>query len=252
MERGNNSSGAGKLFVVGLGPGSKNYIVPAAFKAIKKSDIIIGYINYIRLIKDLINGKKIISSGMRGEIERAKIAIEYALHGYNTSLVSRGDPGVYGMAGLVFEICKKMNVNPDIKIIPGITAGNAAAALLGAPLMCDYAVLNLSDLLIPWEKIRTRLISIAKSDLVAVIYNPKSRNRPNYIVETKEIFMNYRDENTPVGVVKDAFYSGEMVSIRKLSDFLEIDIDMRTIVVIGNSLSDVYKGWFYTKRGYKL
>lgn len=252
MERRNGCSSSGKLFVVGIGPGSRDYITPAVIKAIKASDIVVGYENYISLIEDLLNGKKVIKNGMKGEIERVKVAINYVMQGHNTSLISRGDPGVYGMAGLVIELCKRMKISIDVEIIPGITAANAAAALLGAPLMCDYAVISLSDLLVSWEKIRFKLISIAKSDFVAVIYNPKSKKRTEQIKEAKEIFLKYRSPDTPVGVVKDAFSTGETVHISKLSEFLELNIDMRTVVIIGNSISDIYKNWFYTKRGYDL
>ncbi len=252
MERRNGCSSSGKLFVVGIGPGSRDYITPAVIKAIKASDIVVGYENYISLIEDLLNGKKVIKNGMKGEIERVKVAINYVMQGHNTSLISRGDPGVYGMAGLVIELCKRMKISIDVEIIPGITAANAAAALLGAPLMCDYAVISLSDLLVSWEKIRFKLISIAKSDFVAVIYNPKSKKRTEQIKEAKEIFLKYRSPDTPVGVVKDAFSTGETVHLSKLSEFLKLDIDMRTVVIIGNSTSDIYKNWFYTKRGYDL
>ena len=250
MERRNGCSSSGKLFVVGIGPGSRDYITPAVIKAIKASDIVVGYENYISLIEDLLNGKKVIKNGMKGEIERVKVAINYVMQGHNTSLISRGDPGVYGMAGLVIELCKRMKISIDVEIIPGITAANAAAALLGAPLMCDYAVISLSDLLVSWEKIRFKLISIAKSDFVAVIYNPKSKKRDWQINKAQELILEHRDGSTPVAIVTGAMRENQNISFTTLELLDEASINMQTVVFIGSSASLRYLDFLFTPRGY--
>ena len=252
MERSNNSGSPGKLLLVGLGPGSHENMSYAAREALGKSEVIVGYNSYIDLIIDIIADKKIIRNAMKGEVERVEKAIELARNGFVTSIVSRGDPGVYGMAGLALEICRWKEINLDIEIIPGITAANAAAASLGAPLMCDYAVISLSDLLIPWDVIKNRLIKIAESDIVTVIYNPKSKKRDKYIFEAQYIFLNYREARTSVGIVKDALTNNEHVQIAELSNFTDYNIDMRTVIIIGNSYTDIYKNWMFTRRGYKL
>jgi precorrin-3B C17-methyltransferase len=189
---------------------------------------------------------------MTREVERARWAIEAARGGEDTALVSRGDSGVYGMAGLVMEILEKEPPAPPLQIIPGVTAAQAAASALGTPLMCDFAVISLSDLLVSWDTIRLRLEKVAAADLVTVLYNPKSRKRERYIVEARDIFLCHRSPSTPVGIVRQASMADQRVIMSDLAHFTERDIDMLTTVVIGGSMTAVVGAWMITRRGYDL
>ena len=238
--------------MVGIGPGSKEDMSVRALDAVKKSDTIIGYRLYVDLVHDITRGKEIISSAMRKEVERVELAIQEALKGKIVSLISSGDSGVYGMAGLVMEILYKENICLPLEIIPGIPAANAAAALLGAPLMHDYAVISLSDLLTPWETIEKRVKSAAEADFVMVIYNPKSSQRNWQLKKTVEIILKYKNAATPVGVVKNAKREGESIVITTLGKMDQNLIDMMTIVIIGNASSFTFQNYMVTKRGYNL
>src|SRR3990172_9283112 len=222
----NYSRSAGKLYVVGIGPGDKGDITQRAIDALKKSDTVIGYKLYIDLIIDIISNKRIVSSTMRKEVERVELAIQEALNGKVVSIISSGDPGVYGMAGLVLEMVCKENLDLHVEIIPGIPAANAAAAILGAPLMHDYAVISLSDLLTPWETIEKRVKSAAEADFVMVIYNPKSSQRNWQLKKAVEIILKYKNAATPVGVVKNAKREGESIAITTLGKMDQNSIDM--------------------------
>lgn len=236
--------------MVGIGPGSKYEISQRALDALKNSDTIIGYTLYIDLIKDIIGNKHIVASTMRKEIDRVKSAIQETQMGKNVCIISSGDPGVYGMAGLVLEMISKENIHISIEIIPGIPAANAAAAVLGAPLMHDYVVISLSDLLTPWEVIERRVKSAAEADFVIVLYNPKSSQRDWQIEKTAEIILKYKSPSTPVGIVKDVTREGETVVVTTLDKMTSYPIDMTTIIVIGNSTTFLYHNYMITKRGY--
>ncbi|MBE7549213.1 cobalt-precorrin-3b C17-methyltransferase [Candidatus Kuenenia stuttgartiensis] len=238
--------------MVGIGPGSKEDMSVRALEAVKKSDTIIGYRLYVDLLRDITSGKEIISSAMRKEVERVELAIREALKGKIVSLISSGDSGVYGMAGLVMEMLHKENICLPLEIIPGIPAANAAAALLGAPLMHDYAVISLSDLLTPWETIEKRVKNAAEADFVMVIYNPKSSQRNWQLKKTVEIILKYKNAATPVGVVKNAKREGESIAITTLGKMDQNSIDMMTIVIIGNASSFTFQNYMVTKRGYNL
>lgn len=253
----------GKIYVVGTGPGSIEHITPRAQKAIAEADYIVGYGTYLDLIPELLRGKKIISTGMTEEIERCKKAIELANEGKTVSLISGGDPGIYAMAGLVFELLNKMHLDkkldentrqslPYIEIVPGISALNACASRLGAPLMHDFASISLSDRLTPWDIIAKRLESAASSDFVIVLYNPKSKGRVEHINIAVTIIKKYRPPETPVGIVKQAMRQGETVIITDLEHLLEYDIDMQTTIIIGNSHTLIWNGWMITPRGYRI
>lgn len=224
----------------------------ASVNAVLEADTIIGYKTYIRLIKDLVVNKTVITSGMKDEIERVTNAINYARSGNKVALVSSGDPGVYGMAGLAFEICKNKMVNLSIEIVPGVTAANSAAALLGAPLSCDYCVVSLSDLLVPADQIVKRIKGAALADFVTVLYNPAASARRKLIVEARDIFLEYRSPQTPVGVVRNIGRHGESFCITKLETFNEEIVDMVTTVIIGNSQTEKWKGRMINPRGYNL
>jgi precorrin-3B C17-methyltransferase len=238
--------------VVGIGPGNPEHLSNKAIEVLKGSDCIVGYKTYINLITDLIKGKEIIASGMRAEIERATTAIEKAVSGKVVSVISSGDPGVYGMAGLVLEVAKKDNQKIPIEVIPGISSENAAAALLGSPLMHDHVVISLSDLLTPWDLIEKRLRLAAEGDFVIALYNPKSSERKWQIEKAVEILLTHKSPGTPVGIVKDATREGQSVVITNLNEMLTHPIDMSTLVIIGNSTTFVYDDYMVTRRGYKV
>lgn len=243
---------AGKIYVIGIGPGDKEHISDKGKKALALSDVVIGYNTYIELIKDLINNKKIISSQMKKEIERCEIVFKEAEKGKIVALISSGDPGIYGMAGLMLEIMKNKNINIDIEIIPGISSINASASLLGAPIMHDFACISLSDLLTDWKLIKKRLISVSKTDFVICLLNPKSKLRTNQIKEAQKIFIKYKAPSTPVGIVKNAMRKDQKVIVTTLDKMLEHDIDMFTTIIIGNKSTFIFNNKIITPRGYKL
>ena len=238
----------GKVYVVGIGPGLYEHMTEAARCAIEKSDVIVGYSTYLDIISDLIKDKQIDSSGMKKERDRCERALEYAGQGKTVAVVSSGDPGVYGMAGLVLELSKDI----EVEIVPGVSAANAAAAALGAPLMHDYCVISLSDLLTDWELIERRLEAAGMGDFVVALYNPKSKKRIQHIEVARDILLKYKPENTPVGIVKNARRQGEEVVLTNLKDMLNHDIDMFTTVVIGNTNTYIKDQKIVTPRGYKI
>ncbi len=238
--------------MVGIGPGNMENMSIRAVEVIKNSDCVIGYKTYINLIKDLVEGKEVITSGMRSEIERASLAIEKAEVGKVVSVISSGDPGIFGMAGLVLEVAKNSKLKIPVEVVPGIPSENAAAALLGAPLMHDHVTISLSDLLTPWDVIEKRIRLAAEGDFVVVLYNPKSSERKWQIEKTIEILLSRKPSDTPVGIVKSAMRKKQNVIITNLGTVLEHPIDMTTIVIVGNSTTFVYDNYMVTKRGYKV
>ena len=225
-----------------------------AINAIQESDIIVGYNTYIALIKDRIADKEIVGNGMRQEVDRCQKAVDLAVEGHKVAVISSGDPGVYGMAGLVLELIQKIPEvkRPNCEIIPGLTADNTAAAALGAPLMHDYAVISLSDLMTPWEQIQKRARLAAEGDFVIAIYNPKSRGRTTYLDQIRNIILQFRKPGTPVGIVRKAGRPGMNWTISTLEKLPEEDVDMQSTVIIGNSNSYIADGHIITPRGYKL
>lgn len=212
----------------------------------------VGYTRYLASIADLTTGKETIASGMTRELERCRAAVERARDGAIVALVSSGDPGVYGMAGLAIELARKEAPDLAVEIIPGISAANAAAARLGAPLMLDYAVISLSDLLVPWEMIFKRLEAAAIGDFVTALYNPRSKKRVRHLEEAVAIFRRHRPERTPVGIGKAVGTAEERMVLTDLSQLLAQEIDMKSVVLIGNSSSQALGGWFVTPRGYRV
>jgi len=241
-----------KIFVIGIGPGGEEHMTGSAIDAIRRSEVIIGYEPYIELIKRLVIGKIVRKGSMTKEVERCEQAASFAQAGKTTAIISSGDAGVYGMAGIMLEVVNVLGIDIEVEIVPGISAVNAAAASLGAPLMHDFAVISLSDLLTPLPLIANRLKCAAMGDFVTAIYNPKSIKRTEQIAMAREIFLQYRDENTPVGIVKNAKRHGENITITNLTDMLKFEIDMLTIVIIGNSNTYVQNGKMITPRGYKV
>ncbi len=245
------SGGKGILSVVGTGPGSLDYLVPAARQAIDDADIIIGYKTYLALIEAITSTKKILPSAMMQEVDRVKKALRLAEEGYNVALISGGDPGIYAMAGLVYEVARETGTAVEIKVIAGIAALNSCAERLGAPLMHDFATISLSDLLTPWELIEKRINAAAAADFVLVIYNPKSRKRDWQLKKLLEIVARYRKKTTPVGMVKAATRENEEVVLSTLEFFNSDLVDMQTTVIIGNSNSYEWNNRMITPRGYQ-
>ncbi|MFY9503608.1 MAG: precorrin-3B C(17)-methyltransferase [Dethiobacteria bacterium] len=239
----------GKLFVVGLGPGSSAGMSGAAHLALKQSKIICGYTRYVELIRPLYPGKKYLATVMRSEIERCKMAFEAAAE-ETTAMVCSGDAGVYGMAGLLYELSSGYPA-VEIEIVPGVTAAQSGAAILGAPLMQDYAVISLSDLLIPWETIEKRLRGASLGDFVVVLYNPASRKRTEQMKRACDIFLESRSKETICGVVRNIGRNGEQSCILTLGELRHIRVDMLTTVFIGNSQTCLINGKMVTRRGYE-
>jgi precorrin-3B C17-methyltransferase len=254
----------GKLYIVGIGPGHPDLMTVAAQQAILKSEYVIGNTTYLDHIEPLLPGKKVITSSMGEEIARARHALELASGGKTVSIISGGDAGVYGMAGIVLEIAEKDGAGADaemdaevdadtrIQVIPGVTAANAAASILGSPITSDFATISLSDLLTPWEDIEKRISSAAASDFVIVLYNPKSRNRNTNFGRCIEIVRSYRSGSVPVGLVKNAFRDVERAVVTTLERALDYDdfVDMHTTAIIGNSESRIWGERIITPRGY--
>ncbi len=229
-------------------------MTPKARKAIEEAQVVAGYNTYIKLIEKILGGKKIIGRAMMQEVERCHLAIEETLAGQNVAVVSSGDSGVYGMAGLVLEMILDLpeDKRPHFEIIAGVSAVNAAAAILGAPLMNDFAIISLSDLMTPWELIKRRVSSAAAGDFVIALYNPKSKRRVTQLVEVQKILLQFREKNTPVGIVTNAGRLGESKIISTLENFIQEEVNMFSLVIIGNSQTFVKAGFMITPRGYKI
>lgn len=237
--------------MVGIGPGDLDQLTYQARSVLEEVEVIIGYRPYLDLIAPLIVRQTLIASGMTQEVERCQQAVALARAGKSVAVVSSGDPGVYGMAGLVLEL---LGTNPDIpvEIVGGLTAAQAAAACLGAPLMNDFAVLSLSDRLNPWERIIKKVELAALADLVLVLYNPKSKTRVRQIDEVQQVLLRHRAPVTPVGIVRNAKRGESQVTLTNLAEFTTEPIDMFCTVIIGNSQTRVLGKWLVTPRGYAL
>jgi precorrin-3B C17-methyltransferase len=220
--------------------------------AICASDVIVGYRRYLELIADLIPDKDVISSGMTQERQRCALAVEKARAGHTVALISSGDSGIYGMAGLALELADQAAPDLAVEIIPGITSASASAAVMGAPLMLDFAVISLSDLLIPWETIRARLEAVAAADLVVTLYNPRSTKRTWQLTEALDIFRRHRPLSTPVGIGTAVGAPDETVVITDLEHAGEFPVTMRSVVIVGNGSSRIVSGRFVTPRGYDV
>ncbi len=225
-------------------------MTPRAVKALQNSDWIIGYQVYVDLVKDLFPGKQFLASTMTREVERCEAALARALTGATVALVSGGDSGIYGMAGIMLEVLHRSGAAVAVEVIPGLTAASAAAAILGAPLMHDFAVISLSDRLTPWEQIAARIAAAAAADFVICLYNPKSKQRTTQITVAAEIIGGYRDGKTPVGIVRHAGRVGESHDLTTLEQMTAMTIDMFSIVMIGNSRTYIERGRMITPRGY--
>lgn len=240
-----------------LGPGSEDHLTPAARRALEESNLVVGYRTYVDLIKPILRNQEVVATGMRQELERVRVALDRALAGETVSLVSSGDAGIYGMAGLVLEMCRAQGISlspePEgfqITFVPGVPAFAAAGSLLGAPLMHDFAAISLSDLLTPWDVIEKRVRCAAEGDFVINLYNPKSKRRDWQIGRVREILLESRDGSTPVGIVSRATREGEKVAITDLENMLSFPIDMQTVIIVGNSRTFTHGSFMVTPRGY--
>lgn len=245
----------GILYVVGIGPGAQDHATPAALRAIAQAQLVVGYTTYVKLVRHLLDGKEIVRTGMTEEIGRAQAAIERARAGATVALISSGDAGVYGMAGLVFQVLQEMRWkrgdSPELRIIPGMTALNSCASLVGAPLVHDFCSISLSDLLTPWAVIARRIEAAASADFVIGLYNPASGRRTRQIVEAQAIIGRYRQGSTPVALVKSAYRKMQHVVLTDLDRFLDYEIGMLTTVLVGSSNTFVFEGYMVTPRGYR-
>ncbi|MBN2419874.1 MAG: precorrin-3B C(17)-methyltransferase [Deltaproteobacteria bacterium] len=241
----------GKLFVLGIGPGDIDYMTGHTRRLLESSDVIAGYKNYIELIAPFAINKEIISTGMTKEVERVDSSIEAAANGKTVALVCSGDAGIYGMAGLVYERMEAAEIEIEVEVSPGVTAGIAAGSLLGAPLTNDFITISLSNLLTPTETVKKRIALAAQSDMVTAVYNPVSKKRKELIEFLQDQFLKYRDKSTPVGIVTHALRDGQRQEIRTLDNFLNAEMDMNTILIIGNSDTHIINGRMITRRGYE-
>ena len=242
----------GSLTVVGIGPGHPLDRTARAEAALREAEVVAGYDLYLEHVKDLLPGKTLIGSGMTGEVERCRGALRAAAAGRKVALVSSGDAGIYGMAGLALEMAAAERFSVPIEIIPGVSAAGAAAAAFGAPLMLDWACLSLSDLLVDWATIRRRLEAVAAADLVLALYNPRSRKRIRQLEEAAEILLRHRAGSTPVGIGTALGAPGQHLALTTLERLCGEEVGMRSLVIVGNSTSRVEAGWFLTPRGYSL
>lgn len=241
-----------KIYVVGIGPGNSLYMTPEAREAILESRVVVGYTVYVDLVKDLLEGKEVMSTKMKQEVDRCKLALEAALQGKTVAFVCSGDAGVYGMAGIMSEVAEG---HPEVEIITvsGITAACSGAARLGAPLIHDFAVISLSDLLTEWELIEKRIKLASEGDFVICFYNPKSKKRNDYIDKAAAIIAEVSGWDRVAGYVKNIGREGETSTICTLKDLLNNpDIDMFTTVFVGNSTTKIINGKMVTPRGYVI
>lgn len=244
----------GKIYVIGLGPGDLSTMTYQAQEAIQDSHAIVGYYLYVEQIKALISEKEIYSNTMGQEKDRCEKAVELALCGKKVSMVCSGDAGLYGMAGLIFELIERDNVATkiEIQIIPGITAALSCSSVLGAPIVEDFCTVSLSDYMTPYEKIKLRIECAAKADFTIAIYNPRSSKRPYYLEEAIDTMLKYRASNTPVGIVRNAYRPDEHVIKTRLCEIPYDVVDMFCTIIVGNSNTKWLNGKMVTSRGYHL
>lgn len=239
-----------KLYVVGIGPGAYEKMTIEAAEALKNSDVIIGYTVYVDLVKEHFAGKEFLTTPMKKEVERCKMAFEEAMKGKTVSMICSGDAGVYGMAGLMYEV--GMNYpEVELSVIAGVTAATGGAAVLGAPLIHDFCLISLSDLLTPWEKIETRLLDAAHGDFVICLYNPSSKKRHDYLQKACDLMLKYKSEETVCGIVGNIGRDGKSEKVMTLKELRDTQVDMFTTVFIGNSQTKNINGKMVTPRGYK-
>lgn len=247
-------SNRGCLFIVGLGPGAAATMTPQAREAIERTSVVIGYEGYFAWIADLIAGKECITLPLTQEVERARVAVRRATQGDSVSVISSGDAGIYGMASLVLEMLESDGATDglEVTVIPGLSAVNASASLLGAPLAHDFAVISLSDLLTPWELIERRLLAAAGADFVVALLNPKSGRRAWQFPRARDLLLHHLPPETPAGLVRNAYRPGQSVEVTTLVQMADSPVDMLTTVIVGNSRTRLLGHRLVTPRGYRL
>lgn len=239
-----------KIYVVGIGPGEYEQMTIRAVKALESCDVIIGYTVYVDLVREHFAGKEFLTTPMKQEVERCRMAFEKAEEGKTTAMICSGDAGVYGMSGLMLEIGQEY---PDVEVecIPGVTAAIGGAAVLGAPLIHDFALISLSDLLTPWEKIEKRLLAAAAADFVICLYNPSSKKRHDYLQKACDLMMKYKSPDTICGTVSNIAREGQEAHVMTLKELRDTQVDMFTTVFIGNSQTKEINNKMVTPRGYR-
>lgn len=240
----------GKVFIVGIGPGNYENMTFRADAALRNCDVIIGYNVYVDLVREKYNDKEFLETPMTQEVKRCQMALELANNGKNVAVVCSGDSGIYGMAALIYEL-RGESIEPEINVVPGITAACSGAALLGAPLTHDFAVISLSDRLTPWEKIEKRLESAAMADLSIVLYNPSSKGRPEHLKKACDILLRHLPKNRICGIAHNIGRDGENGKILSLEELREMKADMFCTVFIGNEMTERIGGNMVTPRGYR-
>ncbi len=242
----------GKLYVVGFGPGGYEHMTAKAIDVIKKADVITGYTTYVNILKEYFPDRYYIATPMMQEVRRCEMAVEEAQKDQTVAMVSSGDSGIYGMAGIIYQVADEKGADIEIETVPGVRAASAAASVLGAPLMHDFAVISLSDLMTPLDLIMKRVDCAGQGDLIVCLYNPKSKKRTGYVEQAADILMKYRRAETPVGIVRNAGRKDEAACITTLAELKDAQIDMFSVVIIGNSQTYVKNARIITPRGYSL
>ena len=239
-----------KIYVVGIGPGAYEQMTVKAADVLRQSDVIIGYTVYIDLVRDHLPGKQFLSTPMTKETDRCRMAFSEARKGKTVSVICSGDAGIYGMAGLMYEIGAQYP-DTELEVIPGVTAATAGAALLGAPLIHDFCVISLSDLLTPWETIEKRILAASRADFSVCLYNPSSKKRRDYLKKACELMLKYKSPDTVCGIVKNIGSEGEEKSLLTLQELKDAEADMFTTVFVGNSQTKNLSEAMVTPRGYQ-
>ena len=240
------------IYVIGIGPGCRDLMTQEAIPAMEDAEVIVGYKTYIKLVEDFIKDKEVVQNGMRKEVDRCQDAIDIAKTGKKVAVISSGDAGIYGMAGLILELITKQELDIPVKVVPGVTASIGAAAVLGAPIMHDFCHISLSDLMTPWEVIEKRLRLAAEADFVICLYNPRSKGRSEHLANAFKIMGEFKDGSTPVGIVKDV---GREDQEKFICTFDTMDferVDMTTMVIIGNKSTYIHDDLMITPRGYTV
>ena len=240
------------IYVIGIGPGCRDLMTQEAISAMEDAEVIVGYKTYIKLVEDFIKDKEVVQNGMRKEVDRCQDAIDIAKTGTKVAVISSGDAGIYGMAGLILELITKQELDIPVKVVPGVTASIGAAAVLGAPIMHDFCHISLSDLMTPWEVIEKRLRLAAEADFVICLYNPRSKGRSEHLANAFKIMGEFKDGSTPVGIVKDV---GREDQEKFICTFDTMDferVDMTTMVIIGNKSTYIHDDLMITPRGYTV
>ena len=242
----------GRLHVVGFGPGGKEHMTFKAAEVIQNADVVTGYTTYVNIVKPYFPDKTYKATGMMKEVDRCRMAIEDAMEGKDVAMISSGDSGIYGMAGIIYQLADEMKADIEIDTVPGITAASTAASVLGAPLMHDLAIISLSDLMTPIDLIMKRVDCAGIGDMIVCFYNPKSKGRTEYLNQAQQILLKHRSADTPVGIVRNAGRDDEHKEITTLGELHNAEVDMFCMVIIGNSQTYVSNGRMITPRGYRI